>query len=506
MTRLRMIALIVALATAFPVSADPGDLAGFDRVAIEDWLAAHRGQILDELTGFLELPNIAANRDDMRRNADHLQQLLAKRGLEVRMLDVGGVPYVTARLMPQAPHPHGKPPTVLFYCHFDGQPVDPSRWTVNRPFEPKLMGEIDDPEARLYARSASDDKAPIVGLLSAIDALRAAGNPPSIDAKFIFDPEEEVGSPHLATLVEQHGGLLEADLLIFADGPVHQSGRPTVVFGSRGLVAVTLTTYGAASALHSGHYGNWAPNPAEKLARLLASMKGADGRVRIEGFYDDVEELSEHERRALESIPAVESELQHDLLIPRPDGGGKTLQQLINLPSLNVRGLASGWVGTQVRTIVPATATAELDLRLVRGVAPERQVERIKAHARKQGFFVVEEEPTEAIRREHADVVWIRTGHATPAARTPMDTPVSRALISAVSRAVAVEPVLMPTLGGTGPLSQFERELGMPVYGVPIVNADNNQHAPDENLRLGNLWEGIVIYASLLHLPDISAR
>ncbi len=503
MTRLWMTTLILGLAAALPTYPETGRDTRFDRLAVADWVLEHRQQILDELSDFLELPNVATNAEDMRRNAAHLKRMLTDRGLDVRSLDVDGMPYVFARLRPEAPHPTGKPPTILFYCHFDGQPVDPSRWTVTQPYAPRLIGKIDDPDARLYARSSSDDKAPIVALLSAIDALRASGTPPNVDAKFIFDPEEEVGSPRLATMVERNGELLDADLLIFADGPLHQSGRPTVVFGSRGIITVTLTVYGAASALHSGHYGNWAPNPAEKLANLLASMKDTDGRVLVAGFYDDVVELSRLEKQALEMIPAVEPQLQRDLLIARPDGSGRTLQQLINLPSLNVRGMASGWVGDQARTIIPSTATAELDLRLVKGIAPKDQVERIKAHAAKQGFFVIDHEPDEQTRREHANVIRISTGHGTPAARTPMDTPASRVLIGSVSRAVTVELALMPTLGGTGPLHQFEAALGMPVYGVPIVNADNNQHAPDENLRLGNLWEGIVIYASLLRLPAL---
>jgi len=500
---IRQKCVLLALLLAMPLSAAEDPDALQHRNAVAGWVQAHRQAILDELSVFVKLPNTATDADDIRRNAEHLQGLLERRGLEVQQLDVEGMPYVTARLRPEAPHPDGSPPTVLFYCHFDGQPVDPSRWTVAPPYEPTLVGGIDDPEARLYGRSSSDDKAPIVALLAAIDALRAAEVPPNIEARFIFDPEEEIGSPHLTTMVERHGELLTADLLIFADGPTHQSGRPTVVFGSRGIVTVTLTVYGAANALHSGHYGNWAPNPAEKLASLLASMKDADGRVVVEGFYDDVELLSPVERRAIDAIPPVEPGLQHDLLVARPDGGGNTLQQLINLPSLNVRGMASAWVGEHSRTIVPATATAELDLRLVKAIDPHEQVERIKAHAAKQGFHVVEEEPDAATRRQHAHVVLIETGHGTPAARTPMDTPASRALIEAVQRAVTVEPVLMPTLGGTGPLHQFESALGMPVYGVPIVNFDNNQHAPDENLRLGNLWDGIVIYASLLRFPAI---
>ena len=484
---------------------DEADQDRRHRNAIAEWVAANRQSILDELVGFLSLPNVSADLPAMQVNAQRLQEMLERRGLETRLLETeGSAPYVFGRLAPEDRRA-GDPPTVLFYCHYDGQPVDPARWTVGQPFSPTLIGEPGDPEARIYARSASDDKSPIVGLLAAIDALRAAGIPPSIEAKFIFDPEEEVGSPHLAPVVERNRDLLSADMLIFADGPVHQSGRPTVVFGHRGIVTVTLTVYGPLRPLHSGHYGNWAPNPAEKLARLLASMKDADGRVLVEGFYEDVEPLSERGRQALAAVPAIDAELQRELLIARPDGGGSSLQELINLPSLNVRGMASGWVGTQSRTIIPSSATAELDLRLVKNVSAQAQVERLRAHARKQGFYVVEDEPDAETRRGHRNVVRITGSHGTPAVRTRLDSPSAAALIEAVTRAVTVEPVLMPTAGGTVPLYLFERTLELPVFGVSIVNPDNNQHSPDENLRLGNLWDGIVIYASLLRMPSPGA-
>ena len=471
------------------------------RDAVASWVSEHRGEILEELTGFLALPNVSSDQEAMHRNADHLRSLLERRGMEVQSLESGGAPYLFARLAPQDPAAGDHPPVVLFYCHFDGQPVDPSQWTRTAPFEPMLDGKVQDPDARLYARSASDDKSPIIALLAAVDALRELGLPPSVEAKFFLDPEEEIGSPHLQEVLDRHADLLQADLMIFADGPVHQSGLPTVVFGTRGIVTVTLTVYGPRSPLHSGHYGNWAPNPAWKLARLLTSMKEDDGTVRVAGFYDDVLPLSQIEERALASIPGVEAELQDKLLIARPDGDGKTLQELINLPSLNVRGLSSGWVGSDVRTIIPATATAEIDLRLVRDVEPRAQVERLVAHIREQGFHVVQEEPDAETRRRHPDVVWVRSSGGVPATRSPMDTPISHALVEAVTRAVVEDPVLMPTLGGTGPLYPFQEGLSPPVYGVPIVNPDNNQHAPDENLRLGNLWEGIVIYASLLRFP-----
>jgi acetylornithine deacetylase/succinyl-diaminopimelate desuccinylase-like protein len=495
---------MLGISVGFLPSARAAQDAADDRAhreAVTRWVADHRKAILDELKGFLALPNDAHHPEDMRANAAHLRAMFEKRGLETRLLEVNGAPYIFARLQPEGKPAADPAPVVLFYCHFDGQAVDPARWTVGKPFAPTLRGDPADPNARIYARSASDDKSPIVGLLAAIDALRATGVPPNIDAKFIFDPEEEIGSANLAEVLERNTDLLKADLMIFADGPVHQSGRPTVFFGSRGIVTVSLTVYGPARPLHSGHYGNWAPNPGEKLAGLLASMKDDQGRVLVEGFYDDVIPLTSSEKAAIAAIPDIESKLMKELLLARPDGGGKSIEELINLPSLNVRGLGSGWIGEEARTIIPTMATAEIDMRLVKDVRPMDQVERIRAHARKQGFHVVEEEPDEATRRRHPNVVRISSGHGVAAARSPMDTPRSRSMALAVRRASTVEAVLMPTLGGTGPLILFEELLGIPTYGVPIVNHDNNQHAPDENLRLGNLWDGITVFASLLRFP-----
>ncbi|TDI45040.1 MAG: M20/M25/M40 family metallo-hydrolase [Acidobacteria bacterium] len=505
---MRRFALVVVSCLAISLYPGPSPRAAAlepdQRQELTQWVATHGDDILEELTAFLRLPNVSADRENIAANARALQAMWERRGAQVRLLPGDGGPYVFVHLPAQGPATAAPPLTVLFYAHYDGQPVDPARWRVTPPFQPKLVGAPDDPESRIYARSASDDKSPIIAMAAAVDALAALGLTRNVDAKFIFDPEEEVGSPHLEATLAGHAGLLAADLLIFADGPVYPTGAPTVVFGTRGIITVEITVYGPAEPVHSGHYGNWAPNPAEKLARLLSSMKDAQGHVLVDGFYDQVRPLSAGEKRALARVPPVEDELRRRLLIARPDGGGRSLQELINLPSLNVRGLNSGWVGAEARTIVPATATAAIDLRLVRDIVPEDQVDLIRAHARRLGFFVVMDEPDAATRRRHPLVARITQGAGTRAARTPMDTPLSQAIIKAVRRGSGVEPVLLPTLGGTGPLSRFEDLLGLPTYGVPMVNSDNNQHAPDENLRLGNLWDGILLYASLLRFPAVT--
>ncbi len=496
----RVVTLLLTAAFPAGVAGAAPAPAAHDNEAVQSWVQSRRQAIFDELKAFLSLPNTSRQLPAIEANAEALRQMWERRGATVRLLPGPGGPYVFAHL-PAAGPASGPRPTILFYAHYDGQPADPDRWHMTAPFSPRLVGSLDDPESRLYGRSASDDKSPIVAMAAAVDALHATGQLPAADLKFIFDPEEEVSSPNLEATLARHASLLAADVLIFADGPVYPTGDPMVVFGTRGIVTLRLTVYGPAEPLHSGHYGNWAPNPAEKLARLLASMKDDQGRILVAGFHDDVLPLGPAEQQALAAAPAVEDRLQRQLLIHRPDGGGRSLQELINLPSLNVRGLASAWVGGQARTIVPATATAEIDIRLVRDLDPAEQVERVRRHARQQGFHVVESEPDAATRRSHARVVAITGDAGIRAWRTPLDTPLSRAVIDAARRGSGGALVLMPTLGGTLPLSRLQDLLdGLPMYGLPMVNADNNQHAPDENLRLGNLWQGVSLYAAAMRL------
>ena len=292
---------------------------------------------------------------------------------------------------------------------------------------------------------------------------------------------------------------MTADAWIICDGPVHQSGKKQVVFGARGDVNVDVTVYAAKRPLHSGHYGNWSPNPAMMLAHLLASMKDNDGRVLVDGWYSDVEPLGERERRAIAEAPQYDEELKKQLGLSRTEGGGKSLMELINVPSLNVNGFASGDVGELARNVIPTTAAAVLDLRLVKGNDHGRQVERLIAHIRKQGYFVTEQAPTDEQRAQHPLIarVNVRPGGYN-AERTSMELPVSRAVIEAVQSTTPDKIVLLPTSGGSLPLSIITENLKTVTVSVPIANYDNNQHAENENVRLQNLWDGIETFAALM--------
>jgi acetylornithine deacetylase/succinyl-diaminopimelate desuccinylase-like protein len=463
-----------------------------------------------ELTEFLAIPNVASDTENIQKNAAHLVEMLEARGIETHLLPISGRgPVVFGKLnVPDAKR------TVIFYAHYDGQPVDPAAWTDGKPFEPVLRSDtleaggkrIPVPDKhpgsyndnwRIYARSSSDDKSPIVALLAAIDALRAQRIPLGVNLKVIFEGEEEAGSPNLQRTLELHKNLLGGDLLITADGPVHQSGRPLVFFGNRGDIGMDITVYGPVRALHSGHYGNWAPNPAMELSRLLASMKDENGRVLIDGYYDDVVPLTQIEREALALMPDNDAELEHELGITKPENSGKKLVELINEPSLNIRGLRSAYVGEQAQNVVPEKAEASIDARLVKGEDPQKKFEQIVGFIQKQGFYVIDHEPTMEERRAHARIAKIVNEGGYRASRTAMDLPVSKALAKLVQDATGGNAVIAPTLGGSVPMYIFE-DLGLPWIGVPIANYDNHQHSSDENLRLGQFWRGIEEYGAIL--------
>ncbi|PYU02495.1 MAG: hypothetical protein DMG34_16220 [Acidobacteria bacterium] len=310
---------------------------------VRSYRLANQDRIMRELREFLSIPNVASDTPNIDKNAARLKEMLEARGVETHLLSIEGRgPVVFGKLDTE-----GATRTVIFYAHYDGQPVDPAAWTDKTPFEPVLRDKsieaggkrISFPDAaggtansyqdhwRIYARSSSDDKSPIVAVLSSLDALHAKNIPLAVNLKFILEGEEEAGSAHLQKTLQLHKNLLGANLLITGDGPTHQSGRPLVFFGNRGDIGLDITVYGPARSLHSGHYGNWAPNPAMQLSRLLAAMKDEDGRVLIPGYYNDVDPLSPLEQRALNAMPVNDAELQRELGIAKPDGGSANKPQ-----------------------------------------------------------------------------------------------------------------------------------------------------------------------------------
>jgi acetylornithine deacetylase/succinyl-diaminopimelate desuccinylase-like protein len=281
------------------------------------------------------------------------------------------------------------------------------------------------------------------------------------------------------------------------DAPLYQTREQSVIFGARGVTRVDITVYGPRNELHSGHYGNWAPNPAMLLAQLLASMKDDTGRVRVPGFYDEVEPLGPIERAALASAPPNEDALKDQFWLGATDGQGVSLNELLTQPSLNIRGMASSRVGAQASNVIPATAEATIDIRMVKGMNPKKTADLLVEHARRQGFFVIDRDPTAEERRTHAKVAKIVAPLVGAGSRTPMDLPISQEVVRVVESARG-RTVTLPTMGGGLPLQEVERPTGAPTIIIPIGNHDNNQHSYDENLRLQNLWDGIELMAALL--------
>jgi acetylornithine deacetylase/succinyl-diaminopimelate desuccinylase-like protein len=447
---------------------------------VHEYRVAHQDAILKELVDFVAIPNLASDTANIEKNAAAIQAMFAKRGIESRLLRVAGAPPIVVADL----HSPNATQTIAFYAHYDGQPVDATQWS-SPPWQPVLRGD------RLYGRSASDDKAPIIAMLAALDALQASHVKPSVNLKFVFEGEEEAGSPHLAEYLERYPDDLRAAAWMLCDGPVHQSRRPLLAFGARGVTDVELTVYGPNRALHSGHYGNWAPNPIVTLTHLIDSMRDKDARILIEHFYDDVTPLTPAERTALANAPPFDDDLRKELSLGRTEGGA-TLNESILRPALNLRGIAAGNVGEKASNSIPAEARASIDFRLVPNQTPEHVQQLAEQHVAKQGFFIVRETPDAATRMAHPNVVKMIWGHGYPAARTAMDLPISKKVI-AIS---GPETVVLPSLGGSIPMYLFQRG-GTPAICVPIVNHDNNQHAANENVRLQNLWDGIELFARL---------
>lgn len=477
---IRLLPLLVLLAAA-PAVAAP-----------RDWAEANRPALLREYVELLAIPNIASNRADIRRNATHIVAMMQRRGLSPRLLeseDGQAPPLIYGEW--RVP---GATRTYILYAHYDGQPVTPADWTVTQPFTPRFVGEGRD--ARLYARSASDDKAGVMAILAAVDALRAEGRAPRFNLKIVLEGEEEAGSPNLAALLRRHRETLASDGWIIIDGPAHQSGPPMVSLGVRGDVNMEVTVYGPVRPLHSGHYGNWAPNPAMLLAELLASMKDENGRVTIAGFYDDMVPLTAAERAAIAAAPSPDAQLRGELGLGRTDGNGAPLTELINLPSLNINGMRSADVGAASRNVIPTVATAALDLRLVLGNDPDRQVERVIRHIRGQGYEVMEREPTLEERRRFPRIARVTRRPGYPAERTALDHPLAQALTRAMRGHGPV--VVLPSLGGSLPLYLIRQELGAATITLGLWNYDNNQHAEDENVRIDYLLNGIAAIAAVM--------
>lgn len=503
---MRILLLTFCLSFSLTLNAQKLDRAQLQALTEKQWQPA-----LGLLNEIVSMPNDAVFPEQIEVNIAWCENVFAARSWTQERLETGGIPL----LLLEKKQPNSKK-TALFYFHVDGQAVDRSRWFQPDPYIPVLkeqkadgtweiisMDRLDkeyNADWRIFARSSSDDKGPLAMFISAWDALEAAGISPDYSIKIILDFEEEQGSPRLPAAVIQYKEKLTSDLMLIMDGPRHTSNEPTLSFGARGISELFLTTYGPKLSQHSGHYGNYAPNPALLLSQLLASMKDENGTVVIPGFYDGIA-LSESEKAILAAVPDDEVAIKKRLGISRTDRVGQNYQESIQYPSLNIRGMRSAWVGSEARTIVPDVAVAELDMRLVPESDPNRLFGLIETHIRAQGFHIVEKDPSDEERMKYPKIVMVKKSISYQAFRTSMDSEAGAWLRKGMTRAFGKDPVQIRISGGSIPISPFVDALGIPAVTIPTVNADNNQHSPNENIRLGNYKEGILTIMSVLTQP-----
>ena len=479
------------------------------KTASTQWRKTHALTILTDFRELLALPNVASNLDSMSKNADWIEEYLKKRDFKIQRLQVGGAPYIFAELK----NPNAEK-TLLIYAHFDGQPVKPANWITpawqpqlrdntveagGKPIPwPKTASQIEN-HWRIFARSAGDDKAPIIALMAAIDGLKASGLTPSVNIKLILDGEEEAGSPSLNKIIQKYGHLLKADLMLFCDGPMHQSGKRQLVFGVRGVRGLNITTYGPQRPLHSGHYGNWAPNAGEQIAELLASLHDKSGRIAIKNYYNSVRPMTAQEKNAIKAMPNIDEQLITNLNIHRPRLEHTRIEEAIMQPAIVITGIQVGSTGNQARNVLVPRAFASINFRLVANQIPQEIKPLVEQHFTSLGYYVTHEKATSEQLNSHAKVVtleWEANGY--PAFRASIDTPIAKKLSNILTELDGYPTLMTPTMGGSLPIYLFEQAVSAPIIILPIANHDNNQHGPNENLKLENLWQAIDAYAAVI--------
>ena len=490
--------LLAVLAVLMPVAAHAALIDD-----VRAYRQAHEAAIVGNLSELARLRSIPADPEGLTNTAKRLQALLLERGFTAQLLPTAGGPLVVFGEL-KTP---GAKRTVTFYAHYDGQPVTPSEWKSD-PFTPVMRdGDHDvdmntakppfNPEWRLYGRAVGDDKVAITAFLAGFDALKAAHHAPAVNIKVVWEGEEERSSPHLEALLKSSQQLLATDLWLIGDAPMHQSRTPTLFFGARGSLSAEAVIYGPLNALHDGHYGNWVPNPAAMAAELITSLRDSEGGIVIPGFASDVRPLTAAESKAIANLPPVEAALKQEFGIGRAEGSAGLTASTMR-PAINVRGFSAGQVGAQAANAIPTQAAVSFDFRLVPDQTPGGVKQKVEDYLKAKGWTVVTADPDAAMRAAHGRIVKLIWGGGYPALRSDMESPAAKAVIASAQRAAAKPLALLPMMGGSVPINMFADIFKVPIIGLPIANHDDNQHAANENLRLGNLWAGIEVYAGLM--------
>lgn len=486
----------------------PTSAQTFTKQKIEQLSRVQFHKIIPEYREFLSLHNDGHYPDQIQTNLQWCVKAFNKRKFSTEVIESGGVPFVLAQR-----NFAGNKKTVLFYLQIDGQPVDPAKWSQPDPFQAvlkesnadglwhiidwNLLAKEINPTWKIFARSSSDSKGPAMTFMAALDIMNEQMIKPDFNIKVIMDFQEEMSSPQLPKVVMQFKEKLTADMLVVMDGTRHLSNEPTLMFGARGIATVSLKVFGGFVPLHSGQYGNYAPNPVFGLSRILAGMKDEDGRVTIPGYYDGIT-LSESDKTIMNDVPEDQHEIVVELGISSPEKIGGTYQEALAYPTLNVRGLQAAWVGDESRTIIPSEALAELDIRLVPESDADHMIELIRKYIVDLGYHFVDGLPTVEERAKYDKLISFKSKVGYKAYRTPYNSPIDIWLTGALTRTFGKKPVRMRTTGGSQPISPFITTLDLPAVSVRIPNPDNNIHSPDENIRVGNFLEGIQTCVGIL--------
>ncbi len=466
--------------------------------------------VLQKHKALVSIPNLPENRENMLKNVDWVTNEFNVLNFKVTALESPTLPVLFAE---KSYNPDFK--TVLFYFHLDGQPVNPKMWDQDDPFIPvlkaqnkkgnwdtipwdNLNSEIDD-DWRVFARAAADDKAPIIMILSALEILQQQKQEPTFNIKIVIDLEEEYSSEGFLSTLDKYKNVYASDYFIIMDGPAHSSNKPTLTYGCRGIATCTITTYGSKLPQHSGHYGNYVSNPVFTLSHLLSSMKSESGKVLIQDYYKGIE-IKPEINALLESVPDNKAEIDRNLGINKPEDVGANYQEALQYPSLNVRQIETSWKGDKPKTIIPEIAMANIDVRLVVETDGAKQLEKIKKHIEGEGFLVLDRDPTDEERLNNDKIVKFTADKGVNAFRTDIDSKFGSQLKDAIKREFNETPVIIRTMGGTVPIIPAIKILDIPAIIVPMVNMDNNQHNPNENIRIGNIRQGIKICLSIFNM------
>jgi acetylornithine deacetylase/succinyl-diaminopimelate desuccinylase-like protein len=443
-----------------------------------DFINTHRDRYVDELKGYLAIPSISAlpqHAADVRACAEWTRAEMERIGLQhVRLIETPGNPIVCGDWLEAA-----GAPTILFYGHYDVQPVDPLELWESPPFEATVR------DGEIYARGAADDKGQVFMHLKAIEAhLKQTGKLP-VNIKLIVEGEEEVGSTNLDDFVRANKDRLGADVVVISDSAMFDRGVPSICYSLRGLVYFQIDLRGTRSVLHSGVFGGAVANPAMVLAQVLAQMKDRGGRIKIPGFYDDVRPLSDAEREAWKALPFSDKKYRKDLGAPKLFGetGYTTLERVWGRPTLDVNGLLSGFTGEGAKTVIPAVAMAKVSMRLVPDQHPDKIASQFEAYVRK----IVPKTVELTVTRLHGGKPWL----------TEYDNPFVQAAARAIEQGFGKTPVFCREGGSIPVVSTFQEELGVPAVLFGVGLPDENAHAPNEKLDLGNFHGGVVSAAIL---------